>query len=227
MTELHRKSQESVIYHKCPSILCGARSLADIHPLPISGKELFRVLEWEVLSCRACGSISIWRITKRKSNYDYWLKLVDPVSSSAPSAHPQMPEDVRKDYEEAGRVVEGSPRSAAALLRLALQRLCVHLGEAGNHLDTDIRKLAQRPEFSERLVRAADTLRIIGNNAVHPGRLSDEDVGSVAKGLFDLLNLIVEHGISAPAKWDAMYESLPEGPRREAERKDGRLEVDS
>lgn len=132
-------------------------------------------------------------------------------------------EDVGKDDEEARLVASYSPKAAAALLRLALQKLCKHLGEPGAHIDTEIRSLAKRPEFGERLVKAADTLRIAGNNAVHPGEMDEQDIDNICNGLFGLLNLIVQAGITQPKEWDAMYQGLPEKPRQAAEKKDGRI----
>lgn len=148
--------------------------------------------------------------------------MVDPILPSAPQASEDMPEDVVSDYEEARLVAAYSPRSAAALLRLALQKLCKYLGEPGTHIDTDIRSLAKRPEFGERLIKAADTLRIAGNNAVHPGEMNEQDIDNICNGLFGLLNLIVHAGITQPKEWDAMYQGLPEKPRQAAEKKDGR-----
>jgi hypothetical protein len=178
--------------------------------------------ETYMLVCRACGNGSVWKQFERKDNYNYNLRLVDPILSNAPERAADMPEEVAKDYEEARLVFIQSPRAAAALLRLALQKLCKHLGEPGSHIDTDIRSLAKRPEFGERLIKAADTLRIAGNNAVHPGEMNEEDIDNITNGLFDLLNLIVHAGISQPKKWDAMYQGLPENPRLAAEKKDGR-----
>jgi len=40
-----------------------------------------------------------------------------------------MPEDVRSVYEEARTIAQLSPRSSAALLRVALERLVHHLTE--------------------------------------------------------------------------------------------------
>ncbi|MFT6954666.1 MAG: hypothetical protein ACJAY1_001786 [Glaciecola sp.] len=178
--------------------------------------------ETYMLVCRACGNGSVWKQFERKDNYNYNLRLVDPILSNAPERAADMPEEIAKDYEEARLVFIQSPRAAAALLRLALQKLCKHLGEPGSHIDTDIRSLAKRPEFGERLIKAADTLRIAGNNAVHPGEMNEEDIDNITNGLFDLLNLIVHAGISQPKKWDAMYQGLPEKPRLAAEKKDGR-----
>lgn len=53
--------------------------------------------------------------------------------------------------------------------------------------------------------------------------MSEDDIDDVAKGLFRLLNLIVSEGITQPNRWDAMYEALPEKPRKAAEKKDGRM----
>ncbi|WP_334029844.1 DUF4145 domain-containing protein [Alteromonas sp. P256] len=175
-----------------------------------------------MLLCRACGEGSVWKQFDRKDNYNYNLRLVDPILPSTPLASDDMPEDVSSDYEEARLVAAYSPRSAAALLRLALQKLCKYLGEPGTHIDTDIRSLAKRPEFGERLIKAADTLRIAGNNAVHPGEMNEQDIDNICNGLFGLLNLIVHAGITQPKEWDAMYLGLPEKPRQAAEKKDGR-----
>ncbi|WP_370979731.1 DUF4145 domain-containing protein [Agaribacterium sp. ZY112] len=175
-----------------------------------------------MLLCRACNRGSIWMQFDRVDNTNYKLRLVEPLQPSAPEALADMPEDVRKDYDEARSIALYSPRASAALLRLALQKLCKHLGEPGEHIDTDIRSLAKRPEFGERLIRAADTLRIVGNNAVHPGKMDEQDIDNICNGLFDLLNLIVQSGITQPNQWDTMYELLPEGAREAAEKKDGR-----
>lgn len=210
----------NAIKFDCP--ICRANSLCDIEYMSILNYG--RSTETYMLVCRACGEGSIWKQFDRIDNYNYKLRLVDPIASDAPEALPDMPEDVAGDYEEARLIAAYSPRAAAALLRLALQKLCKHLGEPGEHIDTDIRSLAKRPEFGERLVKAADTLRIAGNNAVHPGEMDEQDIDNICSGLFGLLNLIVQAGISQPKEWDAMYQALPEKPRKAAEKKDRRGE---
>ena len=217
MRILQVRTSNNYIRFNCP--ICSANSLCDIHYMSIP---THMATNTHMLVCRACGQGSIRKQFDRKDNYNYNLRLVDPILSDAPPASDDMPEDVKADYEEARLVVNYSTRAAAALLRLSLQKLCRHLGEPGNHIDTDIRSLAKKPEFGERLIRAADTLRITGNNAVHPGEMNEDDIDNISNGLFDLLNLIVNSGITQPKRWDAMYDSLPEKPRKAAEKKDKR-----
>lgn len=171
-------------------------------------------------SCAACKNASYWL-----SDWDPYEqnagRLIEPRTSPAPMPHPKMPEAVRAEYEEATRVAGTSPRSSAALLRLAIQRLCIELGLPGEHLNEDIGELVKRG-LPERVTRALDAVRVIGNNAVHPGRMSSEDVAAVSAKLFKILNLIVEYVIAAPAEVDDLFDDLPEGAKSQIERRDGK-----
>ncbi|WP_065759676.1 DUF4145 domain-containing protein [Pseudomonas defluvii] len=177
----------------------------------------FSILEGAL--CMKCDEPSFWRRDQRR--------MVDPLSTTAPRPAADMPEDVRKDYEEAAAVFGVSPRAAAALLRLALQKLCVHLGEKGDKIDTDIRELAKKGVLPQLLINVADTVRITGNNAVHPGEMDAADVDLVASKMFKMLNLIVHKGITEPAELKALYELVPEGARAAAEEKDARARADN
>tara|TARA_R100000687_G_scaffold77886_1_gene70876 strand:- start:35 stop:520 length:486 start_codon:yes stop_codon:yes gene_type:complete len=133
-----------------------------------------------------------------------------------PDAAPNeaMPLEIKEDYLEAASVFHNSPRSAAALLRLCVQKLLKHLGEKGENINNDITTRVQQKSLSHELARAYHTLRITGNNAAHPGQLDlQEDPGKV-RIMFDLLNFVVEHEIRIPQmvakSFDAMPESLKE-----------------
>jgi len=56
-----------------------------------------------------------------------------------------------------------------------------------------------------------DILRVIGNNAVHPGELDLKDDTNIANALFDVLNLIVESMITQPRRVKELYGRLPQG----------------
>ena len=71
-------------------------------------------------------------------------QTVWPRQGIAPLPNPDTPEDIRRDYEEASTILDLSPRGAAALLRLAVQKLCAHLGEKGKNINDDIAALVAK-----------------------------------------------------------------------------------
>ncbi len=104
----------------------------------------------------------------RKQSVWYFEKLIYPLLSVAPFPYDDMPSDVKEDFLEARNVVEISPRPAAALLRLALQKLMKHLGQEGKDINKDIGELVKEG-LPVKIQEALDSLRVYGNEAVHPG----------------------------------------------------------
>ncbi|MEV0216126.1 DUF4145 domain-containing protein [Micromonospora sp. ALFpr18c] len=121
-------------------------------------------------------------------------------------------------YQEAQSVAELSPRSAAGLLRLALQMLVDELVPGPGALDGKIGKLVAQG-LDPRIQRAMDVLRVIGNNAVHPGQIDLEGNASIVRSLFGLLNLVIEQMISRPKHIDSIFDILPEGALEGIERR--------
>lgn len=163
-------------------------------------------------SCSHCGKATVWLEGEKLM---IWPRDV----SAAPHPNPDMPEDIANDYLEARSIAGTSPRGAAALLRLCIQKLCHHLGEPGKNINADIGKLVEKG-LPVKIQQALDIVRVTGNNAVHPGEMQlQEDSKSVAS-LFELLNLIVENQISQPKAIDDLYGKLPEAALEGVKKRD-------
>lgn len=164
-------------------------------------------------SCSHCGEKTVW---KAKGEALLWPSDI----STAPLPNPDMPEDVKNDYMEARRVSGISPRGAAALLRLCIQKTCMHLGEKGKDLNTDIGNLVKKG-LPVRIQQALDVVRVTGNNAVHPGEMQLEEDHETVAVLFQLVNMIVENQISQPKAVNDLYSKLPQKAVEAIEKRDG------
>ena len=175
--------------------------------------------------CCNCEGISYWDVDKKTHldedgvsmviDYDKTIGyMILPKASIAPYPHEDMPEDVKLDYLEARNIVNDSPRGASALLRLAIQKLCVHLGGKGKNIDDDIALLVQNG-LSKKVQSSLDIVRVVGNNSVHPGELSNDDIQHIAITLFKLVNLIIDNQITQPKETDELYVNVvPENIRK-------------
>lgn len=173
----------------------------------------FQATSFLISTCGHCHKSACWLGTSKNQAGNYETgRMIEPVVQAAPQPHPDMPADVASDYREAMAVTGESPRAAAALLRLAIQKLCKELGEAGKNINDDIGSLVKKG-LSLEIQQALDIVRVVGNNAVHPGALSTTDVAGVSASLFQLVNYIVDDRISRPKKLATMFSSLPEPAR--------------
>ncbi|WP_372073982.1 DUF4145 domain-containing protein [Tistrella mobilis] len=162
--------------------------------------------------CMSCDKVAVWI-------YD---TIVYPRAGGAPAANPDMPEDIRRDYDEASAILDQSPRGAAALIRLAIQKLCKELGQPGKNINEDIGALV-RGGLDPRVQQALDIVRVVGNSAVHPGQIDLRDDRKTAETLFTLLNMIVDKTVSEPKYIAELYASLPESGIQAIERRDGKV----
>jgi hypothetical protein len=159
--------------------------------------------------CDSCGKNCLW----------VGDEYVYPDRGNAPQPNSDMPKNILVDYEEASRIYKRSPRGAAALLRLAIQKLTVHLGCPGKNINEDIAALVAAG-LPQQIQQALDVVRVTGNNAVHPGQIDANDA-ALAEQLFPLVNVIVEYQISLPARIKEMYEALPGGAKAAIQKRDG------
>jgi hypothetical protein len=148
--------------------------------------------------CYSCNEFAVWVADR----------LIYPETPTSIRPNEEMPDDVRLDFCEATAIVDKSPRGAAALLRLGIQKLMPHLGLKGKNVNDDIAELVKRG-LDVRIQQALDVVRVVGNNAVHPGQIDLQDDKATAIKLFGLVNLIVEAMIATPKRIEKMYGELP------------------
>lgn len=159
--------------------------------------------------CTHCNNESIW----------VGNKLIYPASTQAPPPNPDLPEDILPDYQEACNIAGDSPRGAAALLRLCIQKLCKHLGESGKNINNDIAALVKKG-LNPIIQKSLDVVRVIGNEAVHPGTIDLNDSPDTSIALFNLVNIITEAMITQPKMIESLYGSLPDAKREQIEERD-------
>lgn len=87
---------------------------------------------------------------------------------------------------------------------------CAHLGEKGKNIDDDIASLVAKG-LNPLVQKALDVVRVVGNEAVHPGALDLKDDRDTALRLFALANAITEQMITHPKSVQEMYNLLPAG----------------
>lgn len=173
------------------------------------GSRNFGVDNLWVARCFNCDELSVWV-------YD---AMIYPAAHEAPLPNADLSADVLRDYREAGSIVGKSPRGAAALLRLAIQKLCAELGGAGKNINDDIAYLVKNG-LDKRVQRALDVVRVVGNNAVHPGMIDLRDDRATAEKLFGLVNIIADIMISQPKHIEGMFNDLPEAARSAIQKRD-------
>lgn len=164
---------------------------------------------WTMSACEHCRVLAIW----------YEDKMIYPKKIMVDTPNSDLNEDIQNDYLEAANVFNDSPRASAALLRLALQKLCKQLGEKGKDINTDIKKLVE-DGLNSRVQKALDSLRIIGNNGVHPGEINLKEEPEKVLKLFEIINFIAEKMITDEKEMNAFYDELPESSKEAVKKRD-------
>jgi len=153
--------------------------------------------------CLNCNQMCLWV-------YD---QLVWPPSPRPEPELHAVPNE-RREFEEGSQILEASPRGAAALLRLTIEKLCKELGVGGESLKADI-PLFVRQHVDTRVQKVLDAARMIDGNATRPGQIGLEDDRTTAESLSGLVNLICEKMIMEPTHLQAVYTRLREGAQTE------------
>jgi hypothetical protein len=103
----------------CPN--CGAfahQGWFNMHAIGGPRNQNFQMEGAQVTQCFRCQKWCLWKDSKP----------IHPRFTPIESPSNDLPIDIRQDFEEARLIATESPRGAAALLRLAIQKLCRELG---------------------------------------------------------------------------------------------------
>lgn len=168
----------------------------------------FKNMRLKQAECAKCSRGSIWKDTSTQQ-LGQSGEMIFPRKSLAPMPSEDLPENCKADYMEAREIAALSPRAAAALLRLLVEKLAQQFGEPENTIDKNIGLMVKKG-LPAALQKAFDSVRVIGNAAVHPGIMDIDDNPDVVTSLFKLVNIIVEKMITEPKEIDAVFELLPE-----------------
>jgi hypothetical protein len=160
--------------------------------------------------CFNCNKFAVWV-------HD---RLVSPPELQGEEPNEDIPPDILQDFDEARSILNLSPRGAAALLRLAIQKLVKHLGEKGVNINDDIASLVKQG-LSPLVQKSLDVVRVVGNEAVHPGTIDLRDNRDVASALFRLVNVIAEQMISHPKHVNDLYDNVvPDSKKQQIAKRD-------
>jgi len=164
-----------------------------------------------IATCESCSDITIW-VNK---------EIIYPKKTSIDAPNDDLSGDIKSLYNEAATIFIDSPKGSTALLRLALQMLLKQIGKEGKNINNDIKELVSEG-LSPKIQQALDLLRVVGNNAVHPGQINLDDNKDVALKLFHILNFTADELITKPKELGALYNDVvPENTIEHINQRDG------
>lgn len=182
-------------------------------------------IELWLARCVVCRRVSFWskkhRTALEENMTDSECGLLYPHGQSYPPAREELDDEIKGIYEEAGSVLDKSPRAAAALLRLALEKLLKKVGYKGRTLFDMIGKVAN-DGIDENTKRAMDVIRYYVGKDIHTGEINLNDKKETVELLFEIINKIVYDKIILIKKVDSAYNAMPENARSHIEMRDGR-----
>lgn len=152
----------------------------------------------QLSKCHSCKAIAAW----------IGNRIVWPPMAQGIVPHVHMPAEIKVDFIEASSILRLSPRGAAALVRVALEKLINHLVGEPVKPNDGIQILVDKG-MPVRVQKMCDAVRILANDSVHLGTIDANDDAASAIRLFHLVNVIVDQTIGLDKLADDVYGGLP------------------
>ena len=151
--------------------------------------------------CQAKGCVSIWM--EQGDSHNKSAFMIYPRTNTAPPPPDDLPESAKVLYVEAGNIMAGSPRAAAALLRMCTEDIIKELSKkkdaentiapsAGLHRHIEFLRKNDELWPGGAIDIGLDALRVIGNDAVHSTEIRGDDDQRTVEGLFRLVLMITD-----------------------------------
>lgn len=151
---------------------------------------------YDLLICPACQEVTLRRY--------YWHELMEPDEAKVEFIFPSSPHDLplglplglRQEYEAALKVRAISPNAYGVLLGRLLELICEERKAKGGGLSARLKKLADRGEIPERLVKVAESLQQLRHVGAHAtlGELTPDEIPILDR----LCRALLEYLYSAP-----------------------------
>ena len=200
MVEYVTPEVELSAFH-CPH--CGSYSDQYWTPLYVSlGRASTTMEKYTVGRCNHCKDVTIWN-DKRQ---------IYPSTGNAPLPNPDMPEEIKQDYNEARDIVERSPRSACMLLRLCVEKICDKKIPGSNDMNEKIGKMVNKG-LDDRIKKALDSVRVIGGEAAHDLKMDLKDDRETATKLFKIVNFISQWAHTSEKEINSIFDTLPDSKK--------------
>ena len=164
-----------------------------------AGPVSHNVINCYISECASCKQVAIWISEEICFPFE---------NSDIPEPNPDLPADIQKDYIEAAGIFHVSPRASAALLRLCIEKLCADILNKKSDISSMIGELVSRG-LDEKVQKALESVRVIGNQAIHPGEIDIRDDDEIVYILFELVNIIADRLISQENKIMKVYSKIP------------------
>jgi hypothetical protein len=128
-----------------------------------------------VSNCHNCNGFAIWVAGR----------LGFPIDVE------KTPEFVEGDFEQAAAILNNSPREAAALMRVCIQKLVPLLKQEGKSLNDYMSSLV-RKGLEVEIRQAVEVLQVLRNETGQPTSLETQEDKEMALRFFDSLKAVLE-----------------------------------
>lgn len=167
------------------------------HGIKGNSNAIWDLSEHSLCTCRNCTQLLFW----------YKEEIYLPSLLEHPIPDKALSKEATDLFQEARNTYRTSAGASAALGRLALQHLLRDLGEPGENLHEEVKRLIARgvPKDVERILEA---IGIQGEKSLHPGMIHLNEKKEHVPALLEVINIIADVLMQNTRKADDLLKKL-------------------